>query len=572
MHFSKTYAQILEGLPPELRENAIQYRQLKKIINQVVSELSSLGLNPELLQELIVPNGSKEDPSSPPNSPPTCPDTLTEVASLNSLGSPTETEEEATTIPPGQPEPTATADASFPPLRLGDIDPLLFNQARVKYEVIEHSDRLEPHLRLWVTLPDAPSVPPPPAEPSLEEVEDIPDVDDTLDADPSRNLLSGLKTHLERVDNASIVSSDSETSSTQSTHGHPPLSGGRTHEVIIPLVSDTKFFNNLSSALESMSSHLSVIHDDFLVSLNELSKTISQTALPSSASPSFSPHSALTSHAGSIQVTHAQPSKSDLYSWREIFQLYVESEVFEHIGEYHRKERSLEESEQRLKLFVEQATKRGLADRRNFKLKQSRVALQRFIEMNLFILNIKKFSEASSEATRKILKKHTKRTSLPLPSPFSPKTSTALTTTNTTAIPDSSPLLLFSKFSTTSLPRMFVQAIGETLIPIIPHLDDYACLICTAIAFKPIRLSCGHLFCVRCLVKMQKRNKGDCPMCRAPVVLSANGSNVDWALLNFMQDWFPVEAREKLKANEREASEEELRELGIDPNKACVIM
>jgi hypothetical protein len=64
--------------------------------------------------------------------------------------------------------------------------------------------------------------------------------------------------------------------------------------------------------------------------------------------------------------------------------------VFEHIGEYHRKERSLEESEQRLKLFVEQATKRGLADRRNFKLKQSRVALQRFIEMNLFILNIKK--------------------------------------------------------------------------------------------------------------------------------------------------------------------------------------
>lgn len=28
MHFSKTYAQLLLSLPPELRENAIQYRQV----------------------------------------------------------------------------------------------------------------------------------------------------------------------------------------------------------------------------------------------------------------------------------------------------------------------------------------------------------------------------------------------------------------------------------------------------------------------------------------------------------------------------------------------------------------
>ena len=48
-------------------------------------------------------------------------------------------------------------------------------------------------------------------------------------------------------------------------------------------------------------------------------------------------------------------------------------------------------------------------------------------------------------------------------------------------------------------------------------------------------------------------------------------ANVDWGLLNFMQDWFPVEAREKLKANEKEAAEEQMREMGIDPN-GCVIM
>ena len=81
-------------------------------------------------------------------------------------------------------------------------------------------------------------------------------------------------------------------------------------------------------------------------------------------------------------------------------------------------------------------------------------------------------------------------------------------------------------------------------------------------------------------------------MCRAPTVLSADrcelfeygssychlftnllcsSANVDWALLNFMKDWFPVEARKKLQQNEHEAAEEEMRELGLDV-RACVLM
>ena len=49
-------------------------------------------------------------------------------------------------------------------------------------------------------------------------------------------------------------------------------------------------------------------------------------------------------------------------------------------------------------------------------------------------------------------------------------------------------------------------------------------------------------------------------------------ANVDWALMNFMQDWFPIEAREKLKANEKEATAEELTALGLDPDATCAIM
>lgn len=92
----------------------------------------------------------------------------------------------------------------------------------------------------------------------------------------------------------------------------------------------------------------------------------------------------------------------------------------------------------------------------------------------------------------------------------------------------------------------------------------------------------------RCLVKLQKRGKADCPMCRAPTVLTANRStlfvylsrcfeclsftgNVDYALLNFMADWFPLESRAKLSANEREAAQEQLEELGLS-SQGCLVM
>lgn len=92
----------------------------------------------------------------------------------------------------------------------------------------------------------------------------------------------------------------------------------------------------------------------------------------------------------------------------------------------------------------------------------------------------------------------------------------------------------------------------------------------------------------RCLVKLQKRGKADCPMCRAPTVLQADRGtlfiqlshcfgcllftgNVDYALLNFMADWFPLESREKLSANEREVTREQLEELGL-PDRGCLVM
>ena len=50
----------------------------------------------------------------------------------------------------------------------------------------------------------------------------------------------------------------------------------------------------------------------------------------------------------------------------------------------------MEESEKRLKQFAERVTVRGLGDERKLKSKSSRDALETFLELNVFILNIKK--------------------------------------------------------------------------------------------------------------------------------------------------------------------------------------
>jgi hypothetical protein len=83
-------------------------------------------------------------------------------------------------------------------------------------------------------------------------------------------------------------------------------------------------------------------------------------------------------------------TKTDLYSWREIFQLYIEAEIFTSIHERDHGERSIEDSEKRLTLFAERVTDRGLGDERQLRMEKSRQALKSFLELNLLILNVKK--------------------------------------------------------------------------------------------------------------------------------------------------------------------------------------
>ncbi|KAF8901141.1 hypothetical protein CPB84DRAFT_1915932 [Gymnopilus junonius] len=537
MHFSKTYSQLLLDLPPELRDNAIQYRQvrlcmfiLKKVINRIVNELSSLGLKPALLHELIEASDSTRGPAA------------------SSLPSTSEQ------------EMTVRADASSSDGEISSAAPYITGDP-------------QPSTRLKLSQPRVDAQSP-------DAYRDVFEGDEDADQE-NEGTISGHTTLLWRVQQlrlgaeglgaGSIVEVDDEVKNSIAEDIHLELdtsSSDNMHEIIIPLVSDTEFYSMLMGTLKTISVNLSKMHAEFCKTLESLSRTIADSSHPASVAASFHPHSRLDADAGAVRVRTGQ-LKSDLYFWREIFQLYLEAEVFENVGEAKRGETSVEESERRLQLFVDRVTQHGImGDHHKFRRMQSADALQDFLNLNLFILNVKKFSHANSEATRKILKKHAKRTAL-----FYPGLQPGVSSPSPT---DQAVLALVPSSSSGSTPfslaRILAQAIGETLLPIIPSIEDYSCLICTSLAFKPIRLSCGHLFCVRCLVKMQKRNQGDCPMCRARVVLSADRSNVDWALLNFMQDWFPIEAKEKLKANEKEATEEELKELGIDPDAPCRVM
>ncbi|GAA6010494.1 hypothetical protein JCM10207_001332 [Rhodosporidiobolus poonsookiae] len=331
-------------------------------------------------------------------------------------------------------------------------------------------------------------------------------------------------------------------------------------EVFIPLNSDTEFLTLLASALNSLATLQLAQKRQFTESVRILASEVSAVSSPS------------------------RP-KTDLYIWREIFALWVEAAIFESARERDRGERSTEEVEKKLEWFVDQVAARKLAKR--MRNKESRVALEKFIALNVELLDLKKFQIANEEAARKILKKHDKRTALTASYGF-PKFLTSSSSTSSSASDASDPLALISSEllpsadgagprsvltlpGFPSLPHILLSTFTNTLLPIIPALEDYECSICGDVAFKPIRLSCGHKFCVRCLVKMQKRGQDSCPQCRSPVVLRANASNLDHDLQDYLIQWFPREVKLKEKSNQKEAAREELEEMGIVDRK-CVVM
>ena len=80
--------------------------------------------------------------------------------------------------------------------------------------------------------------------------------------------------------------------------------------------------------------------------------------------------------------------------------------------------------------------------------------------------------------------------------------------------------------STQAMAKSMCARISNEILAIVPQLNDYLCPVCFSISYKPVRLQCGHVFCIRCLVVMQRSQQTHCPLCRGDVVMLADSGKL----------------------------------------------
>lgn len=201
-----------------------------------------------------------------------------------------------------------------------------------------------------------------------------------------------------------------------------------------------------------------------------------------------------------VKSSKSKRSKEEVEAWRKILELYTEAEVFESSHEADAGARDAAHAQKKFQEFNQALITQ---QRDSLKLgKGASVALDRFLRINVKLLRLIKFQEINRTALHKIMKKFDKRTALHARS----HVSTAL---------------VKSPFIAQDLARATCFTISEEILKIIPQLNDYLCPVCFSISYKPVRLRCNHVFCIRCLVVLQREERSQCPLCREEVVLEA---------------------------------------------------
>ncbi|KAL8798515.1 MAG: hypothetical protein Q9182_006604 [Xanthomendoza sp. 2 TL-2023] len=149
--------------------------------------------------------------------------------------------------------------------------------------------------------------------------------------------------------------------------------------VEVPLRNNEEFFQILQHGL----SELSALHSEEKTALGReigsLGQMVSRVAKP----------------AHGMQRT-------DLYAWRAVFSLYLESNVFFSTNENETFSRSPPEVQRQLQIFSNRLD--SLQKNNKFRRKESSVALQRFLLVNANLLRNLKFQQLNIRAAGKILK------------------------------------------------------------------------------------------------------------------------------------------------------------------------
>jgi len=152
--------------------------------------------------------------------------------------------------------------------------------------------------------------------------------------------------------------------------------------VKIPLNSDAKFFNILQSdvvELDSLQTQERKLMND---KIHVLGDEISAVARP---------------RKGLIKI-----ASSDLYRWREIFEIYLAAQVFFSTSETKSGTRTSEKAHHQLVWFQEEVNRRKLPQK--FKLDASSAAYAHFLSLNATLLQNFQFQELNRTAVTKIIK------------------------------------------------------------------------------------------------------------------------------------------------------------------------
>lgn len=294
------------------------------------------------------------------------------------------------------------------------------------------------------------------------------------------------------------------------------------YEVSISLEEDTKFFQILYEEIEGLKEFKEKEEKQITTKVEVIASDIANVTIPNM-------------------------KKNDMYVWREIFQKYIEAEVFFSTVESNAGRIDINLSKERYFKFINMINTSGILDK--FHKSNSLAAFNEFKKVNFEMLKFSNYENFNNLAVKKILKKFDKQTQLFAKEKF--------------------PLVVNQaneKLLNLSVAKDVCYIISSKLLTIIPQIDDYLCPICCAIAFKPIRLECGHLFCIRCLVKLRRSHEDKCPLCRKECLLSLTVDHLDTAQMNYMKMYFPKEVREKELENDKERVKEQYGEA------KCVVM
>lgn len=349
-------------------------------------------------------------------------------------------------------------------------------------------------------------------------------------AQPSSSVLSSTVPHEEEH-----RSSDMDGSvSTESTESSGLLDMNEIETVEISLTSDSEFFQILRQELSALEQIQKSEQTQLVQEIHNLGSELRHVKEGRTKRGS----------------KDNKRSKAELEVWREIFRLYSQAEVFFSSHELDAGQRNSSQAQQQLVIFQKNVA--AQKDKQLVFSREGAEALERFMHINLNLLKLMKYSEINKTALTKIMKKFDKQTSLHA-------RDGVLQQLNNTS------------FIAQDLAKATCFTISDELLKIIPQLDDYLCPICFSISWKPIRLRCGHVFCIRCLIVMQRANQDNCPLCREPVVMQASSDNMDEKLMSFLKENFKDEIKSKQRENEHAAGVDQFGE-NYSGTHRCLVM